>query len=177
MPVPPHPPAVSGYEEHRAKSRKRLKSGVVVVSDTVLKGEREDVSGRLAVERISSCGHEAVALGVLANDEEGIREFVLRNVGEFDFLVLVGGTGLGERDRTIEAVRGLADKEVRGFGELFRLLTYQKMGPVAWLSRAEAFVVRGCLVFCTPGSPDAVETALEVVLPEVAHAVLHARGR
>jgi molybdenum cofactor biosynthesis protein B len=89
-----------------------------------------------------------------------------------DVLIVTGGTGLGPRDRTPEALAPLAEREVPGFGEAFRALSAAQVGPAAWFSRATAFVARGRLVVLLPGSRAAVELALKrLLLPELAHAV------
>jgi molybdenum cofactor biosynthesis protein B len=94
-----------------------------------------------------------------------------------DALISTGGTGITPADVTIEAVKPMLEKELPGFGELFRHLTYQELGSAAVMSRAMAGVAKGKAVFCLPGSPHAVKLCLErLILPETAHIVLHARG-
>jgi molybdenum cofactor biosynthesis protein B len=96
---------------------------------------------------------------------------------EVDAIISTGGTGITPADVTIEAVRPIIEKELPGFGELFRHLTYQEIGSAAVMSRAMAGVALGKAVFCLPGSPHAVKLCLErFILPETAHIVLHARG-
>ena len=88
-------------------------------------------------------------------------------------MILVnGGTGIARRDSTFEAIDGLLEKRIPGFGELFRMLSYDRIGSAAMMSRALAGVYKGKLLFCLPGSPDAVALAMErLVLPELGHAV------
>ena len=137
-----------------------------------------DESGDLAAERLQAAGHRVVSKRIIDDSADMIRAEVLRAVYEqdVDAVLLAGGTGLAKRDLTIEAVRPLLDKELAGFGELFRMVSYQKIGSPAVLTRALAGTITGHLVFCLPGSPDAVATALDLILLELPHAVSIARG-
>ena len=93
-----------------------------------------------------------------------------------DAAIFSGGTGITPTDLTIETVTPFFDKILPGFGEFFRRISYDKVGSAAVLSRAVAGVVKGKAIFCIPGSPDAVKTALEMlILPEAPHIVKHAR--
>jgi molybdenum cofactor biosynthesis protein B len=107
------------------------------------------------------------------DEPEQIRAAVEQGLAGGARAVLVtGGTGITRRDQTVEAVRPLLEKEIPGFGELFRMLSFQEIGSAAWLSRALAGTVRGALVFVLPGSPNAVRLALDrLILPELGHAV------
>jgi len=100
--------------------------------------------------------------------KKALQEFMKSNS---DVLVYVGGTGLSNRDITIETVRPYFEKEISGFGELLRSQSFEKVGAAAMLSRATAGVAKGRLLVCLPGSPDAVETALSVFISEFPHAV------
>lgn len=95
----------------------------------------------------------------------------------FDVVVISGGTGLSPRDVTIEALRPLFEKEVEGWGEVFRMLSYQEVGPAAALSRTTAGVIDGKLVVALPGSPSAVELGLKTLAPEMPHIVHIIRGQ
>src|SRR3972149_3609626 len=89
-----------------------------------------------------------------------------------DSIIITGGTGLLPYDITIESIRPFYQKEISGFGELFRKISYDKIGPAAMLTRASAGLVKGKAIFCLPGSPDAVQTALEkLILPELGHLI------
>jgi molybdenum cofactor biosynthesis protein B len=96
---------------------------------------------------------------------------------DVDCLILTGGTGLSPRDQTPESLEGLIEKPLPGFGELFRVFSFEQVGPAAWLSRASAGIARGRLVVTLPGSVPAVELALrQLLLPELVHAI-RALGR
>jgi molybdenum cofactor biosynthesis protein B len=163
--------------DHHADLPKDLRFLVVVTSNTIVskksKGEDfQDVSGEVAASLIKGAKFTVVDRVYLPNDVRAIREEVRSAVfkGSADVVVISGGTGLGSRDVTVEAVSPLLEKVLPGFGELFRRLSYEAVGTSAIASRALAGVSNGVLVFALPGSPDAVRLALErVILPESPH--------
>ena len=128
---------------------------------------------------LEQAGHVVVDYALFANDEPTVREYVRLALqrDDVDAIVLTGGTGLGSRDRTVEAVRPLMEKELPGFGELFRMISYQEqVGTAAILSRAVAGGANGKLIVSLPGSKAAVELALtRVLLPELRHAIRELR--
>lgn len=161
-----------GLEEHRRRAPRRIHLALLTVSDT--RGEAEDASGALARRLVESAGHEVFDYRVLADEPEAVREQVLQWLGQdrCDAVVVNGGTGISSRDRTYEALSALLEKRLDGFGELFRWLSYRRIGAAAMLSRAVAGIARGRAVFAVPGSPDAVELALgELILPEIGHLI------
>src|SRR5690606_36268455 len=112
------------------------------------------------------------------DEVEAIRRTVLRFAERVDFIVVSGGTGMTPRDVTIEACRPLFSKELEGFGELFRMLSYQEIGSAAVMSRAAAGAMGRTMVFCLPGSKAAVRLATErLILPEIRHLISHIRRR
>jgi len=169
----------SHHEEHEKLGPSKVNFFIVTVStsryERLRAGEQyTDDSGDLAVGIVTSRGHVVVGR-MLVNDDEGmIRHTVdsLTHRVDVDVVVLIGGTGLAKGDVTIESVKPLFTKEIEGFGELFRFISYQRIGPAAMLSRATAGTVNGKLVICLPGSPDAVETGLNLILNQVPH-ILH----
>jgi molybdenum cofactor biosynthesis protein B len=163
-------------EEHRAYSSGNLGFGLVTVSDT--RALDDDVSGMLLREGVVAAGHRVLGAQLVADDVAAIRAAVrqMLELPELDVLVLTGGTGFSPRDLTVEAVAPLFDRAVEGFGELFRMLSYQQVGAAAMLSRAAAGLVGGRAVFLLPGSPKAVSLALEsLILPEAGHLLAQAR--
>lgn len=161
--------------QHRDESGRRppVRCALVTVSDT--RTEATDESGALMRRLVEGAGHAVVASALLGNDEHAVREHVraLTARDDVDAVLITGGTGLGTRDRTVEAVRALLQKEMPGFGEIFRVLSFQEqVGTAAILSRAVAGGVNGRLVASMPGSRAAVELALtRVLLPELRHAI------
>ena len=160
---------------HRKEADQRdpVRCALVTVSDT--RTEATDESGPLMRRLVEAAGHVAVLHGLLPNDEDKLREYVraLARREDLDVILLSGGTGLGSRDLTVEALRPLFEKELPGFGELFRLLSFQEqVGTAAILTRAVAGGVHGKLVVSMPGSKAAVELALtRVLLPELRHVI------
>ena len=149
----------------------------MTVSDS--RTEATDESGALMQRLLSGAGYQVASYTLLPNDEARVREHVraLLTRDDTDAVLLTGGTGLGSRDRTVEAVRPLLEKELPGFGELFRVISYQdQIGPAAILSRALAGSAHGKLVVSMPGSKAAVELALtRILLPELRHAIRELR--
>lgn len=148
----------------------------VTVSDT--RTEADDTSGKALREELSS--FDVVRHVIVPDDAERIVALV-RDVaarGEADAVVLTGGTGIAPRDRTYEALAAVFDKTLDGFGEAFRRLSWDQIGPRAILSRATAGTVGTCLVFSLPGSEKAVRLgAKELIAPVLAHAVDLVNGR
>ncbi len=129
-----------------------------------------DESGRLVKELLTAAGHRVGYYEIIPDEPERIRSAIGANLPRLDALIISGGTGIAARDSTFEAVRSLLDKELEGFGELFRMLSYQEIGPAAFLSRATAGVSRGKLLVSLPGSPQACRLGLErLLLPELGH--------
>ncbi|UCE44233.1 MAG: molybdenum cofactor biosynthesis protein MoaB [Candidatus Bathyarchaeota archaeon] len=170
-------------KEHKAEAPKKLSFAVFVCSSSRFKGWQkkgkiDDPSGDLIVELLEGAGHEVALRGVLPDDGAVIHQGVLKALGtkEVDAMITCGGTGVGARDVTIEAVKPLLEKEIPGFGELFRRLSYDELGSAALMSRALAGVAKGKAVFILPGSPQAVRLCVErLILPEASHIVKHTR--
>ncbi len=165
-----------GIEEHERLKPEKASFGVVVVSDRVYKGEREDVSGRTAERLITEAGHEVRAFKIIPNSEEAILTTLDELLDMVDIILFIGGTGVGPNDITVDAISKVSNKYVPGFGELFRYETYKKHGPFAILSRAGMWIYKKVVVAVTPGSPDAVEIALKLILPVAPHLVMEAKG-
>ncbi len=159
--------------EHKKEAPKTVNCKVITVSDT--RDESTDKSGRLMMDMLEGAGHKIVDYVIVKDEEESIRHEILNGCGrdDIDAILLNGGTGIAKRDVTIETVQGLLDKEIVGFGELFRMLSYQEdIGSAAILSRAIAGVVNDQAVFSTPGSSGAVKLAMnKLILPELGHVV------
>ena len=151
---------------------------LLVVSDRIFRGEERDRSGRHALKRLTGSGHEVLKLSFAPNSIRDILERV-REASELgaDAMLIIGGTGLGPRDVSVDALESSGARKVPGFGEIFRMLTFQREGTKAWLSRASAYIHGKTLIFIVPGSVDAVELALvNIILPEIDHAVRMLKG-
>jgi molybdenum cofactor biosynthesis protein B len=154
-----------------------LRVAAVTVSDT--RTEADDVGGQTLRERLEAAGFEVSVRIVVRDEPDEVRAAIARICdGDLaDAIVTTGGTGIAPRDRTYEAIAGLLDKTLDGFGEAFRRLSWDEVGARAVLSRAVAGVHRGRIVAALPGSPKAVVLAVDRVLaPILAHAVTLARG-
>jgi len=138
----------------------------------------DDVSGQLMSGLLKAAHNNVLCYSLVADNIADIRKAVLSSIfNGADVVITTGGTGLSESDVTIEALCPLFEKELEGFGELFRLKSLDQIGPATILSRATAGIIQGCAVFCLPGSPKAVELAIEqIVIPEAGHIVKHARS-
>ncbi len=169
MGAPTHP-------HHHAKTR-HATCAIVTVSDT--RTPETDASGVCIRALLEEAGHHVLAYAILPDDPGRIRaqlEELLALPG-LDAVLVNGGTGLAPRDTTYEAIGALLEKRLDGFGELFRMLSYQQVGSAAMLSRAAAGVARGKIVVLLPGAPAAVELAMQkLLLPELGHMVHLVRG-
>lgn len=158
------------HHEHKERAPKALAFGVLTVSDT--RDEAADATGKRIRSLLEAAGHAVAAYAVVRDEAPAIRAAVASwlDGGTVQAVVVNGGSGASPRDVTPEAVRPLLDKELPGFGELFRALSYQEIGPAAYLSRALAGTARGIPVFCLPGSTSAAALAVErLILPEAGH--------
>ena len=164
-----------GHAEHRREAPRTVRLFVVTASDT--RGEAEDESGAFLIDAARAAGHEVVGRRVVKDDPDAIRAALSEAAAAgADAIVVNGGTGIAARDRTFEAVSGLLEKRIDGFGELFRMLSYAEIGSAAMLSRAVAGVWGGRAVFSVPGSKAAVRLAWEkLIAPEVGHVLREIR--
>ena len=166
-----------GAHEHHARGARAVGCAIVTVSDT--RTPETDGSGARIRVLLEAAGHAVVAYEILPDDPGRIRSHVeqLLARGDVEAVVVNGGTGLAPRDTTYEAITGLLEKRLDGFGELFRMLSFQEIGPAAMLSRAAAGVARGKVVASLPGSTAGVELAMtRLLVPELAHMVHLVRG-
>lgn len=159
--------------EHREKAKEAwpsLATAFCTVSDS--RRGQDDRSSRVFVEKVEAAGHAIRHLAQVPDEVEAIRRVVATWLDdpEVDVIVTSGGTGLSSRDRTVAALRPFLEKELPGFGELFRWLSFQEIGPAAMLSGALAGVAAKKLLVALPGSPRAVALALDrLLLPELSH--------
>lgn len=162
-----------GTSEHRKDAQRfaALQVAVLTVSDS--RTTATDESGPLVCSLLRAAGHGIPFTDLLPNDESRLRDLVTALIcrDDIDAVIITGGTGLGSRDRSVEAVEPLIEKQVPGFGELFRMLSYQEqVGTSAILTRAFAGSARGKLVVVLPGSRAAVELAVaRILVPEMPH--------
>jgi len=172
--------------QHKSEALQKLRFAVIVSSSSRYRMLKErkpftDSSGDLIVELLTSAGHTVVSREILPDDRVLLGKHVGKAISseDVDAIIVSGGTGISTTDVTIEALRPLMIKTLPGFGELFRKLSYDQIGSAAVMTRALAGVTdQGKVLFCIPGSPQAVKLAMtELILPETAHILKHARER
>ena len=168
---------VPSVEQHRSEGPASVRCAVVTVSDT--RTLETDRGGRLIIDLLTPAGHTVSARHVITSDDPEqigplLKELAARD--DVDAILLTGGTGIGSRDQTFETVSGLLAKTLPGYGELFRMLSFDQVGPAAMLSRAIGGVMGGKILLTMPGSPAAVQLAMErLIVPELGHLVREAR--
>ncbi|WLR56067.1 molybdenum cofactor biosynthesis protein B [Mesobacillus subterraneus] len=160
-------------QEHKQAAPSQVRCKVITISDT--RTPDTDKSGKLMMEMLEAAGHKIVDYVIVKDESEPIKSEVLKGCSnsEVDVVLTNGGTGIAKRDVTIETVQSIFEKEIPGFGEIFRMLSYtEDIGSAALLSRAAAGVVNDRAVFSTPGSTGAVRLAMEkLIIPEIGHVV------
>jgi molybdenum cofactor biosynthesis protein B len=162
--------------EHKRQAPSSVRCFVVTVSDT--RTEETDSSGRAIVDLLNGAGHHVAGRTIVADEARLVRSTLEHQLAYpvVDVVITTGGTGITSRDTTFEAVDGMLEKRLDGFGELFRMLSYSQVGSAAMMSRATAGLVAGRILIALPGSEGAVRLAMEkLVLPELGHLVQQAR--
>ncbi len=164
-----------GHEQHRHEAPSSVRVFVVTASDT--RSEADDESGAFLRAAALAAGHALVGYRIVRDEPDEVRGALHDAADAGAEIVLVnGGTGIAARDRTYEAVTSLLEKRIDGFGELFRMLSFEEIGAAAMLSRAVAGVWGGRAVFSVPGSRAAVRLAWEKLIgPELGHVVRELR--
>ena len=161
--------------QHRRDSPQATSCGVITVSDS--RDLDSDRGGTLICQMLEDAGHTVAAREIVPDEPQELRAIVEQCVAQDDIeiVLITGGTGISRRDQTAEALEAMYSKQLPGYGELFRWLSYQEVGPAAMLSRASAGIVDRVPVCTMPGSPSAVRLAMErLILPEIGHLVAQA---
>lgn len=160
--------------QHQKDSSKDITCGVITLSDS-RKSKKADLSGEYISSEIES-RYTLKGRNLIPDEKDdlinAIEEMVCNNI---DVILTTGGTGLDSRDITVETVESLFEKKLDGFGEIFRMKSYEEIGSAALLSRATAGIYKKSIIFSMPGSPNAVKTALEIILDELPHFVHHVK--
>lgn len=158
-------------DQHRATAADLgpVPVAVITVSDT--RTEADDRSGAFLRDAVAAAGHEVVLYRIVPDEPEAITTALDLALGSHARVALFnGGTGIARRDRTFDVISGALHRELPGFGELFRMLSWEEVGPAAMLSRATAGTIDDTCIVCMPGSTNAVTLAWEKLLaPELAH--------
>ena len=161
--------------EHKARAPQSVRCFILTVSDT--RTEATDSSGRAIAELLTAAGHVASGRAIVKDDADLVRGMLQRQLASADVqaIIATGGTGITSRDSTYEVVSALLHKRLDGFGELFRMLSFEQIGPAAMMSRACAGIAAGHIVVSLPGSEAAVRLAMErLLIPELGHLVQQA---
>ncbi len=162
-------------EQHRKSSPPKVRCAVLTISDT--RALETDRGGALIAELLLAAGHEVAKRDLVPDDPTQIRAILKQFLSTPDIaaILVTGGTGIGSRDQTYETVSGLLAKTLPGYGELFRMLSFEQVGAAAMLSRAIGGVADGKILLTMPGSPAAVQLAMDrLIVPELAHLVYEA---
>lgn len=164
-------------ESHRQEAPASVRVFVLTVSDT--RTLETDKGGALIESLLEKAGHEVLSRQVVRDEIEAIKGAVQQacdGIGDPEVILVTGGSGVGSRDVSPEALRPLLSKELPGFGEIFRVLSFEEVGAAAMLSRAFAGVMGRTLLFVLPGSTNAVRLAMEkLIVPEIGHLVREVR--
>jgi molybdopterin adenylyltransferase len=159
--------------DHKKDAPKSVGGMIITVSDT--RTEETDKSGKIMIDLMKEDGHQIILYRIVKDDQQSIKAAILEGCehSQVEVILLNGGTGIAKRDVTIETVQSLISKEMIGFGEIFRMLSYtEDIGSAAILSRAVAGIVQDKAIFATPGSTGAVKLAMNrLILPEIGHVV------
>ena len=156
--------------EHKAQAPHSVGCFVMTVSDT--RTDDTDTGGRAIVDLLTKAGHTVAGRTIVKDDPELVRGTIERQLAnpQVQVIITTGGTGITSRDSTYEVVSGLLQKKLDGFGELFRMLSYEQIGSAAIMSRATAGLVAGRIIVSLPGSEGAVRLAMErLLIPELGH--------
>jgi molybdenum cofactor biosynthesis protein B len=163
------------HVDHREQAPRSVRCAIITISDT--RTPETDTAGAAIAERLHASGHETVSRMLVPDDPGLVRSVIERLLADprVQAIITTGGTGITSRDSTYEAVTAMLDKRLDGFGELFRMLSYEQIGAAAMLSRACAGLVSGRIVATLPGSEAAVRLAMDrLLVPELGHMVREA---
>ena len=161
-------------EGHLPRTPINISTSIIMVSDSLSRlgaeWTKKDRSSKIAEEILEGYGIRQAKIKVIPDEKDRVEQETLKSVAEeANLIITIGGTGISIRDVTVEALSGLFDKELPGFGELFRAESYKAIGAQALMSRATAGIRGKSLIIALPGSPNAVKTGLNLIMPEIHH--------
>jgi molybdenum cofactor biosynthesis protein B len=164
------------HKQHEAQGPSAVRCAVITVSDS--RTLETDTGGKSVIDHLTAAGHAIVCREIVPDEPNRMRALLmsLRDRDDVDVVLMTGGTGITSRDQTFETVSGLLDKPLPGYGEIFRMLSYQDIGPAAILSRAVGGLIGRKVLLTMPGSPAAVRLAMEkIIVPQIPHLMREAR--
>ncbi|MBQ6627284.1 MAG: MogA/MoaB family molybdenum cofactor biosynthesis protein [Methanobrevibacter sp.] len=160
--------------QHQKASSKEITCGVITLSDS-RKSKKADLSGEYISNEIES-RYTLNGRSLIPDEKDDLINAIEDMISDdIDVILTTGGTGLDSRDITVETVESLFEKKLDGFGEIFRMKSYEEIGSAALLSRATAGIYKKSIIFSMPGSPNAVKTALNIIIDELPHFVHHVK--
>jgi molybdenum cofactor biosynthesis protein B len=170
--------------DHRSKSPLKISISIITCSSSKYNEKMhgksiDDPSGDIIEELLKKKEHSIVNRRLLLDDRKMIQKAIKEAIYDtkIEAIIITGGTGITPRDVTIESIKEFLDKEIPGFGELFRKISFDEIGSAAMMTRALAGVANKKPIFCMPGSPNAVKKAMEcLIIPEIGHVIKHAKG-
>lgn len=163
---------VPSYQEHQAAAAKYGALGFAIITMSDSRTPETDTSGQFIREAVAAAGHRVARYALVKDDPSQIRPQLQAALADPEVAVIVtnGGTGISQRDNAFETVASMLEKKLDGFGELFRMLSYEEIGAAAMLSRALGGIARGKVLFSLPGSTKAVKLGMEkLILPQAGH--------
>ena len=158
------------HDHHPRDQNVSATFALLVTSDS--RTSETDETGKLAKSILAEAGHDVVEYGIVPNDAGKIKDWIVNVIenSETQIIITSGGTGIGSVDKTVDTARELFEKELPGFGEHFRRLSYEEVGTPGLMSRSTAGIVNKKIIFCLPGSRGAIRTALnKIILPGIGH--------
>ena len=164
------------HKQHEAQGPEKVRCAVITVSDS--RTLETDTGGQAVIDHLTAAGHAVVCREIVPDEPSRMKPLLasLRDRDDVDVILLTGGTGITSRDQTYETVSELLDKPLPGYGEVFRMLSYQDIGAAAILSRAVGGLMNRKVLLTMPGSPAAVRLAMEkIIVPQIPHLVREAR--
>jgi molybdenum cofactor biosynthesis protein B len=167
-------------ESHRKDAPREIKCGVITLSDSKFEDYQKnnksssDLSGQLLVEKLET-KYNQVEYAIIPDDSKMLLDTIEKMIctKNIDVIITTGGTGIGIRDITVETLKDIFEKELSGFGEIFRLESYKELGAGAILSRATAGVYKNSIIIAMPGSPNAVKLGIDIIFNELGHLARH----
>ncbi|MDI6707924.1 MAG: MogA/MoaB family molybdenum cofactor biosynthesis protein [Candidatus Thermoplasmatota archaeon] len=162
------------YKEHENEALKLSSMGFAVVTISDTRTKENDESGEIIMKSVEDTNNKTEYYNIVKDDIKDVKDEIkkLLSFNKIQIIITNGSTGIGSRDIAVEAIKPLLEKELPGFGELFRMLSYQEIGSASMLSRAFAGVANKKLIFCLPGSKKAVKLAIEkLILPQAKHLI------
>ena len=168
--MPAEPPSKPSHKAHKDAAPRSVSCMVITCSDT--RTPETDTSGALIMSSLKGRGHAIVSYHLVKDDPPAIRKLIKQGAKDrhVQAIIVNGGTGISRRDSTFEAIDGLLEKRLDGFGEIFRALSYQDIGSAAIMSRATAGLYKSTIVISIPGSEKAVLLAMDkLILDELGH--------